>query len=67
MEWVTNFLLEFHFEQEKDKSLHHWVGIGKPYILYVLIESDVGRIYKYSAGGYCRPHDPKWETRRKDF
>jgi len=65
--WVSSFILEYKFEQEEDKSLHRWVGVGKPYIISVLMESDLGRSYKGRVGGYCRLHDAKREQRRNGF
>jgi len=65
--WISRFILTFDFEKEEDKSLHRWIGVGKPYIINVLMESDLGRSYKGRVGGYCRPHDAKREQRRSGF
>jgi len=66
-EWIKKIQLEYLFEQERDKSLHRWIGIGKPYTLKITVESDNGRKYEKVTGGYCRPHDPAKETRRLGF
>ena len=67
LKWVYSFKLEFCFEQEKNEKLHHWVGTGKPYVINVSLESDLGHVYEASAGAYSRPHDSNLETKRNGF
>ncbi len=67
MNWVSKFILEFYFEQERNETVHRYIGIGFPYTLNVLIESDLGAVHKLRVGGYCRPHDPNREERRSGF
>jgi len=61
--WVNEFTLEFNFEQEIDKDIHKYIGIGKPYSLDLVIKSDVCVTYAQRTGAYCRPHDPSREWR----
>ena len=65
--WISSYHVEFMFEQEFDKMIHRWIGIGNPYTLKVTIISDTGRVFSKTVGGYCRPHDPSKERRRKIF
>ncbi len=58
--WIVKASIDYWFETEVDY-------IGAPYIGLISIHSDVGKHYTGRFGGYCKPHDPKKEGRRRTF
>ncbi len=67
-EWVKSVSVKFSFNQEYKEKYHYWrSALGKPYLVQVEIETDLGYVYKTTQGGNVKPHDPLREQRRNGF
>ncbi|TMP20529.1 hypothetical protein, partial [Pseudoalteromonas ruthenica] len=61
-EWVKSVSAKFSFNQEYQEKYHYWrSALGKPYLVQVEIETDLGYINKATQGGNVQPHDPSKE------
>jgi len=67
IEFFREVIIEYDFEQEIDKKLHPYIGVGNPYTIKFIMGAESGGTYTRTVGGYCRPHDPKKEQRRYGF
>ncbi|PCK32385.1 hypothetical protein [Pseudoalteromonas piscicida] len=67
-EWVKSVSAKFSFNQEYQEKYHYWrSSLGKPYLVQVEIETDLGYVNKATQGGNVKPHDPSKEQRRGGF
>ncbi|NUZ12869.1 hypothetical protein HUZ36_18990 [Pseudoalteromonas sp. McH1-7] len=67
-EWVKSISAKFSFNQEYQEKYHYWrSALGKPYLVQVEIETDLGYVNKATQGGNVKPHDPLKEQRRSGF
>ncbi len=67
-EWIKSVSAKFSFNQEYQEKYHYWrSSLGKPYLVQVEIETDLGYVNKATQGGNVKPHDPSKEQRRGGF
>ncbi|WP_125253429.1 hypothetical protein [Pseudoalteromonas sp. J010] len=67
-EWVKSISAKFSFNQEYQEKYHYWRSeLGKPYLVQVEIETNLGYVNKATQGGNVQPHDPLKEQRRAGF
>ena len=65
---VKKIIITFQFEQKYQNKYHLWrVSIGKPVIVKVNIQTDLGRTYESENGCNCRPHNKDKEQRRNGY
>ena len=67
-DWVKSVSVKFIFNPEYQHKYHYWgSALGNPYLLQLIIETDLGYINSAIQGGNIKPHDPSKEQRRNDF
>jgi len=68
IEWVKSASVTFSFNQDYQKIYHFWrSSLGKPYLVQVDIETDLGQLNMAMEGGNVELHDPSKEQRRVKF
>ena len=66
--WMKSASVTFSFNQDYQKKYHYLrSSLGKPYLVQVEIETDLGHINKAMEGGNVNAHDPTKEQRRVNF
>ena len=66
--WIASAILEFQFDAEYIKEFHFWrSALGKPFIVKMVIESDLGQVFHSVNGGNVLPHNPLTEKRSSRY
>ena len=62
-EILKGITIEYEFNQEHNPRIHRSIGVGKPYIIRLIINTELKQNIILEAGGYCRKHEPSREQK----